>query len=1301
MENLLVPYQATLSLPSKSVLVLAPHPDDEVFGCGGAIMRHVAQGIPVRVIVVSEGGHGVPSEEQASYIRQRQHESEEAAKILGYGAPLFWSYRDREISYGEKLINEILAAIDETTVDLIYAPSIWEIHPDHRAVGMAVVEAVRRIGKAVRLALYEVGMPLRPNCLLDISDLVDRKMKAMQCFVSQNEKQRYDLNIAALNRYRTYTLPAEVTSAEAYVLVSAEELANDVLKLYQAEHIRQKSLGLPLAGRDIPLVSVIIRSMDRPTLSDALDSIALQTYSNIEVVVVNAKGGRHTELDEKHFHVILKLINQGGRGLSRVRAANIGLDAAQGEWLLFLDDDDTIDPDHIHRLMHGAQTSLARVVYTGVRIVDQHFGERYHLDEEWDRTRLWQANFMPIHAVLFQHSLLASGAKFDERFDVYEDWDFWAQLALETPFMHIPGLSATYRLAGNSGLSNDSDSHFVLQARSVFYEKWRSKIPPHELATAFARAEEARTLNNKLRDSENKLRDSENKLQMLDRDYQMSRSSLAKMKADFQGMQDAYGILERDRAALLASTSWRVTSPLRWIMTKLRKSGFLRRSIFRACRAIYHALPINSTLRIRLRSYALRSPMGRILQKLWGGGLISGGQYSETLSIDKEKVRAESHAALVKFLESNQKLYLPSSASPVVSILLVLYNQAGLTYRCLKALSEERGVTFETLIVDNASEDATHSLLDRIEGARIIRNQENEGFLLACNRAAKIATGEFLLFLNNDAVLLPGALSAAVTRLQNTPDAGAVGGKILLWSGRLQEAGSIIWQDGSCVGYGRDEDPDDSIFSHVRDVDYCSGAFLLTRRALFESMGQFDIDYAPAYYEESDYCARLWQSGYRVIYDPAIRIRHFEFASSDAKSERAFNLQKKNRSVFISKQQVFLQSQWEPSAANVLLARQRFKKGCRRVLFIDDRLPRRDLGSGFPRALEFIESLVEAGCFVTHYPLQFPHELWEEARQFLPETVEIAANRGVFELQDFLEARQDFYHAIIVSRPHNMVVLNSIISCHSEWFSGKSLIYDAEAMFSLREIIQAEVNGKPFTPEKSNQLIRDELAITKYANRIITVSQAEADHFLRYGKKNVFVLGHALDIAQKTPGFQERTGYLFIGAMPSDASPNADSLIWFLRHVWPMITAQGAAHLDIVGLCEAPTVMGFASDTVRIHGRVDNVSSFYANARLFIVPTRFAAGIPHKAHEAAAQGLPMVVTPLIASQLGWEEEVAVGESPSGFAKACIALYNDPILWEAKRVSALKAVEHDCNRQHFQKTVEMILADQQVIEQNRE
>ena len=289
MENLFVPNQAITNIPCTHALVFAPHPDDEVFGCGGTIMRHIEQGIPVRVIVVSDGAHGVSKENIAEYTRQRQNESIAAAQVLGYGMPIFWQYQDRQICYSEKFIQEILTAIQEIGADLVYAPSVFEMHPDHRVMGMAVVEAIRRIGKAVRVALYEVGIPLRPNQLLDISDLAARKTAAMEFFVSQNARQRYDQHIAALNRYRTYTLPASVTAAEAYILISADELSNDPLKLYQSEHTRQKALGLVLDSSDMPLVSIIIRSMDRPTLSDALDSVALQTYPNIEVVLVNAK----------------------------------------------------------------------------------------------------------------------------------------------------------------------------------------------------------------------------------------------------------------------------------------------------------------------------------------------------------------------------------------------------------------------------------------------------------------------------------------------------------------------------------------------------------------------------------------------------------------------------------------------------------------------------------------------------------------------------------------------------------------------------------------------------------------------------------------------------------------------------------------------------------------------------------------------------------------------------------------------------------------------------------------------------
>ena len=120
MENLLVPNQATVEIPCARILVLAPHPDDEVFGCGGAIMRHVDRGKPVHVIVVSDGAYGVSNEETADYISQRQNESIAAAKVLGYGTPVFWHYRDREITYGEKLIQEIITTIKEISVDLIY-----------------------------------------------------------------------------------------------------------------------------------------------------------------------------------------------------------------------------------------------------------------------------------------------------------------------------------------------------------------------------------------------------------------------------------------------------------------------------------------------------------------------------------------------------------------------------------------------------------------------------------------------------------------------------------------------------------------------------------------------------------------------------------------------------------------------------------------------------------------------------------------------------------------------------------------------------------------------------------------------------------------------------------------------------------------------------------------------------------------------------------------------------------------------------------------------------------------------------
>ena len=193
----------------------------------------------------------------------------------------------------------------------------------------------------------------------------------------------------------------------------------------------------------------------------------------------------------------------------------------------------------------------------------------------------------------------------------------------------------------------------------------------------------------------------------------------------------------------------------------------------------------------------------------------------------------------------------------------------------------------EIIIVDNNSHDETSLLLDRLRGARIIRNAENRNFLLAVNQAAKEARGEYLLLLNNDAQVLPGTLRSALNTIRSAPDIGAVGGRLILLDGTLQEAGSIIWNDGSCLGYGRGDNPFAPMYMFRRDVDYCSGAFLLTPRSTSgKELGGFDERFKPAYYEETDYCTRLWERRLRVVYDPNAVLLHYEFASSESANQR-------------------------------------------------------------------------------------------------------------------------------------------------------------------------------------------------------------------------------------------------------------------------------------------------------------------------------------------------------------------------------------------------------------------------------
>jgi len=674
---------------------------------------------------------------------------------------------------------------------------------------------------------------------------------------------------------------------------------------------------------------------------------------------------------------------------------------------------------------------------------------------------------------------------------------------------------------------------------------------------------------------------------------------------------------------------------------------------------------------------------------------ISGkGLPLDALAIAKEVQVSVAQITLNSFLASASILEFPLAAVPKVSIVLVLHDRAELTLQCLYSILRSDIDSYEVIIVDNNSKDETNRLLGKITGAGFIRNDTNLHFLRACNQAAKKARGEHLLFLNNDAQLVPGSISSALSTLNSSDDIGAVGGRIILPDGTLQEAGSIIWQDGVCVGYGRGDSPFASQYLYQRDVDYCSGAFLLTHRELFLEDGGFDEAYAPAYYEETDYCVRLWKKGKRVVYDPTVIVFHYEFASSSSESS-AINLQIEHRKIFLKKHRDWLQSQPATGAESLLAARTHVKEGSRRILFLDDCVPHLTLGRGFPRSNRILNELVNLGHTVTFYPTIKPQEEWSDVYQDIPSEVEVMLDCGLQKLEQFLNERSHYYELIFISRPHNMASFKSMISQNPDICGPARIVYDAEALFCYREIEQKRLEGRELSKIEESQLIRNEISLADHCDYIVSVSERESREFSSHGCENVYTLSHSVVVVPTEGDFNKRHDILFVGAIHSLDSPNADSMIWFVDDILPLL--RESLGKDFKLLIAGPSCQEFRARLnnnpfVQLLGVVNDLTPLYNRARLFIAPTRFSAGIPLKVCEAAAYGLPVVATSHTGIQLGWhhEQELLLADTPQDFAAACVRLYREPRLWNRIRDNMIRRVKQDFSPEQFSKQLQQII-----------
>ena len=234
------------------------------------------------------------------------------------------------------------------------------------------------------------------------------------------------------------------------------------------------------------LVSIICRTIGREELSQALDSITIQSHSNIELVLVNSTTKKLDQFDLSQLNA--KVVNPPKK-LSRAQAANAGLDAASGSYLMFLDDDDWIASNHVESLLDAlGAAGIAKVAYSSTiktlangSLTDEIF------ENDFDPHLLMHDNYIPIHAVLFSRELLEQGCRFDESFDIYEDWDFWLQLSQHTEFIHLTQVSAYYRSGGGSDTATDDDKvrfqsdHLIGKARAALFSKWKDRWDGNEI----------------------------------------------------------------------------------------------------------------------------------------------------------------------------------------------------------------------------------------------------------------------------------------------------------------------------------------------------------------------------------------------------------------------------------------------------------------------------------------------------------------------------------------------------------------------------------------------------------------------------------------------------------------------------------------------------------------------------------------------------------------------------------------------------------------------------------------------------
>lgn len=693
--------------------------------------------------------------------------------------------------------------------------------------------------------------------------------------------------------------------------------------------------------------------------------------------------------------------------------------------------------------------------------------------------------------------------------------------------------------------------------------------------------------------------------------------------SDFLEHDLAVGL--RNRVNLLQST--RPGNPLRSKNRYLGIFRVLRKPILLA----YWRFPRDSSKRKRL--VQLNRKMPRVIRM----GILS----IIAPPFDANSTQAIAYSQDLGFA-------LPTSPDPLITVVIPVYNNWWVTYRCLRALQSNSDKTpYELVVVDDASTDQTQDALENLRGITVVRNLKNIGYLLSTNRGASMASpsSKYLVLINNDTEPLNGWLDNLFKTIEKDNSIAIVGSALISPDGTVQEAGAQIFENGAAWNLGRGKNLTNQIFNFTREVDYCSAAAIMVRKAFWLDANGFDERYAPAYCEDSDLALTAWKKNMKVVFEPKSLVIHYEGLSHGTSVLRGLKkYQVINTRKLFSKWGVELREHWKDSGLPRFEAT-RSSKGI--VVVCDHLLPSTSRDAGSVRTVQVIKHIQALGYHVVLKALD---------NSTTQTDIDFMQSSGVeVHLHD-----NDFYETLNMRKSR----INAIWTIRHEVFEyfSESLMKIAPDAIFIADLMDLKYN-KEYEP--SSGIYSSQLKIAKKVAKIVLVSETEVQNFNKESKEgNVSVIWAEYEPRQDNIKWSNSNGLIFVGGFRH--LPNLEGIEWFADRVVPELKKIGFnAPIRVVGSgLTSQTKAELQIKGLQILGSQLDLASIYSQSRIAIVPLLNGAGRKGKVGEALSYGIPIVSTSVGVQGFANLQTlgISIADSPVEMAKAIYEMHEQNELW---------------------------------------